>query len=134
MEELLRLDYLAAMGITQYVARAPLPGALPSENITLVALAEIKQPQSITSLLDNEEPTTKDHSAKGSRCPRGKKTAPDSDKPLSSGFPLPDCYLDDRRFTRVGRHTTARQCTTDAFAEYHAGDRSQTGLVTGQKI
>jgi len=30
MDELLRLDYLEAMGITQYVARAPLPGALPS--------------------------------------------------------------------------------------------------------
>jgi hypothetical protein len=30
MNELLRLDYLEAMGITQYVARMPLPGACPS--------------------------------------------------------------------------------------------------------
>lgn len=35
MNELLRLHYLDAMGISQYVARMPLPGALPSPLIAL---------------------------------------------------------------------------------------------------
>lgn len=37
MHERLRLDYLNVMGITQYVARSPLPGALPSPIIDDIA-------------------------------------------------------------------------------------------------
>jgi hypothetical protein len=43
MNELLRLDYLDAMGITQYVARKPLPGARPSPVIQL-AVQSPEQP------------------------------------------------------------------------------------------
>ena len=39
MNELLRLDYLEAMGITQYVARMPLPGAYPSPVIDIEVIA-----------------------------------------------------------------------------------------------
>ena len=53
MNELLRLDYLEAMGITQYVARMPLPGACPSPVIHVEAIAsEPEQPVSIAAMLD----------------------------------------------------------------------------------
>lgn len=48
MNELLRLDYLDAMGITQYVARLPLPGARPSSVIHV----EAEQAVSVTALFD----------------------------------------------------------------------------------
>jgi hypothetical protein len=53
MNELLRLDYLEAMGITQYVARMPLPGACPSPVIHIEVVAtEHEQPASIAAMLD----------------------------------------------------------------------------------
>lgn len=51
MNELLRLDYLEAMGITQYVARMPLPGACPSPVIEL-DIAVTEQPAKIAALID----------------------------------------------------------------------------------
>jgi hypothetical protein len=51
MNESQRLDYLEAMGITQYVARMPLPGACPSPVIEL-EIAAPEQPVRITSLID----------------------------------------------------------------------------------
>lgn len=51
MNELLRLDYLEAMGITQYVARMPLPGACPSQVIHV----ETEQSISVTALFDDED-------------------------------------------------------------------------------
>ena len=53
MNELLRLDYLEAMGITQYVARMPLPGACPSPVIHIEVVAtKHEQPASIAAMLD----------------------------------------------------------------------------------
>ena len=52
MNELLRLDYLEAMGITQYVARMPLPGACPSPVIDIEVIAP-EQPASIAAMLDD---------------------------------------------------------------------------------
>ena len=56
MNELLRLDYLEAMGITQYVARMPLPGACPSPVIhvetTHTEIPTSEQPASIAAMLD----------------------------------------------------------------------------------
>lgn len=52
MNELLRLNYLEAMGITQYVARMPLPGACPSPVINEVVATEHEQPASIAAMLD----------------------------------------------------------------------------------
>ncbi len=50
MNELLRLDYLEAMGITQYVARMPLPGACPSPVIHVEVIEP--EPKSIAAMLD----------------------------------------------------------------------------------
>lgn len=62
MDEALRLDYLDAMGVTQYVARSPLPGARPSP-VLQPAHSEPEQPEPIASkpariseLLDHEPP------------------------------------------------------------------------------
>lgn len=52
MNELLRLNYLEAMDITQYVARMPLPGACPSPVINEVVATEHEQPGSIAAMLD----------------------------------------------------------------------------------
>ncbi|HSC76385.1 MAG TPA: hypothetical protein VLB90_09145 [Pseudomonadales bacterium] len=57
MNESLRLDYLEAMGITQYVARMPLPGARPSPVIHIATMPE--QPSRITELLDEHIPAAK---------------------------------------------------------------------------
>jgi hypothetical protein len=86
MNELLRLEYLEAMGITQYVARAPLPGALPStifnieyaEEIFEAAISSEKneRPGRITALFD-------DHQSDGNQ-PKDKKTIEETAK-ISSG-------------------------------------------------
>lgn len=67
MNELLRLNYLEAMGITQYVARLPLPGARPSPVIHVdttlsetalveTVLAETERAAvSVTALFDDED-------------------------------------------------------------------------------
>ncbi len=64
MDELLRLQYLDAMGVTQYVARAPLPGARPS------AIVEIELPTTtnaamtdVAALLPERQPQHKLHTA-----------------------------------------------------------------------
>jgi hypothetical protein len=60
MDELLRLDYLEAMGITQYVAHTPLPGARPSPVIHVdtalseTVLLETEHPASVTALFDDD--------------------------------------------------------------------------------
>ena len=53
MEEPLRLDYLKAMGITQYVAHMPLPGARPSPVIHMEIPAP-SQPSRVSGLLDEK--------------------------------------------------------------------------------
>jgi hypothetical protein len=58
MDELLRLDYLEAMGITQYVAHTPLPGARPSPVIHMEIVAPT-QPSRITELLDEHIPSAR---------------------------------------------------------------------------
>jgi hypothetical protein len=58
MEELLRLDYLKAMGITQYVARMPLPGARPSPVIHMETPAP-SQPSRVSGLLDENATDSK---------------------------------------------------------------------------
>lgn len=58
MDELLRLDYLEAMGITQYVAHTPLPGARPSPVIHMEIVAPT-QPSRITELLDEQIPSAR---------------------------------------------------------------------------
>ena len=70
MNESLRLDYLEAMGITQYVARMPLPGACPSPVIdietTHIELLVQEQPTSIAAMLDDNFTVTKKTSASSS--------------------------------------------------------------------
>jgi hypothetical protein len=58
MDELLRLDYLEAMGITQYVARMPLPGARPSPVIHM-EIPSPAQPSRVSGLLDENIPSTR---------------------------------------------------------------------------
>lgn len=68
MDELLRLDYLEAMGITQYVARTPLPGARPSPVIELATSAQTaQQPARITTLIDVDLPDKKSSPAIAAR-------------------------------------------------------------------
>lgn len=62
MNESLRLDYLEAMGITQYVARTPLPGARPSPVIEL-EIAAPEQPAKIAALIDTALPDKKNPAA-----------------------------------------------------------------------
>lgn len=61
MDEALRLDYLDAMGITQYVARTPLPGARPSPVLAVAATGQPEagpvsaaiRPAQVSQLLDD---------------------------------------------------------------------------------
>jgi hypothetical protein len=83
MNELLRLHYLDAMGITQYVARTPLPGAHPSPLITLERPQQ-KNAARESLLLENistEKPavTAKRSSLQTQQAPVGKSQPTHSD-------------------------------------------------------
>lgn len=95
MNELLRLDYLEAMGITQYVARMPLPGARLSPVIEIETVTVEQQPARITELLDEHIPAARKSPVSPSPASRAPAQASATEPTaLQAVFPVPDCHLD----------------------------------------